>query len=300
MTRTMPAASSPGTPTPPTAPGSCAPRSPPAGQRAVIKPGPLRPRGSPAASPGTTSPSITAAGTVTCPAGITRRVTAKNAAIFGAVCRDYPLRQRCTTAKDGPTLHLHQHEGLLRAARAARHRAARGLQHAPARTSSGPSPRSPPGAARRLKLRYRGANKNNAWLKRRTGAINLRNLRPRPGLSRRRLGADQIADWAMRLRTRADFVGVLVLVRAGADHPDVRPPGSARASRCRRPARQLPSRSPRTRRCRVALRSRYRASIAASFLDAAGRAVVAVDDEFQRAAPVGLPLDGRLEHAAAK
>ena len=30
--------------------------------------------------------------------------------------------------------------------------------------------------------------------------------------------------------------------------------------------------------------SGYRASIAASFLDAAGRAVVAVDDEFQRAA----------------
>ena len=46
--------------------------------------------------------------------------------------------------------------------------------------------------------------------------------------------------------------------------------------------------------------SGYRASIAASFLDAAGRAVVAVDDEFQRAAPAGLPLEGRLEYAAAK
>jgi hydroxyacylglutathione hydrolase len=44
----------------------------------------------------------------------------------------------------------------------------------------------------------------------------------------------------------------------------------------------------------------YRASIAASLLDAAGRAVVAVDDEFRRAAPAGLPLDGRLVHAAAK
>jgi hypothetical protein len=29
---------------------------------------------------------------------------------------------------------------------------------------------------RRLKLRYRGAAKNNAWLKRRTAAVNLRNL----------------------------------------------------------------------------------------------------------------------------
>jgi len=44
----------------------------------------------------------------------------------------------------------------------------------------------------------------------------------------------------------------------------------------------------------------YRASIAASLLDAAGRAVVAVDDEFQRAEPAGLPLDGRLAHTAAK
>jgi hypothetical protein len=29
---------------------------------------------------------------------------------------------------------------------------------------------------RRLKLRYRGATKNNAWLKRRTAALNLRTL----------------------------------------------------------------------------------------------------------------------------
>ena len=43
----------------------------------------------------------------------------------------------------------------------------------------------------------------------------------------------------------------------------------------------------------------YRASVAASFLDAAGRAVVAVDDEYTRAARAGLPIDGRLAHAAA-
>ena len=29
---------------------------------------------------------------------------------------------------------------------------------------------------RRVKLRYRGETKNNAWLKRRTAALNLRNL----------------------------------------------------------------------------------------------------------------------------
>jgi hypothetical protein len=37
---------------------------------------------------------------------------------------------------------------------------------------------------RRLKLRYRGQARNNAWLKRRTAAVNLRNL-PSRGLGRR-------------------------------------------------------------------------------------------------------------------
>ena len=44
----------------------------------------------------------------------------------------------------------------------------------------------------------------------------------------------------------------------------------------------------------------YRASVAASFLDAAGRTVVAVDDEYTRAAQAGLPIDGHLAHAAAR
>jgi glyoxylase-like metal-dependent hydrolase (beta-lactamase superfamily II)/rhodanese-related sulfurtransferase len=42
----------------------------------------------------------------------------------------------------------------------------------------------------------------------------------------------------------------------------------------------------------------YRASIAASFLDAAGRTVVAVDDEYARAAAAGLPVDRHLAQAA--
>jgi hydroxyacylglutathione hydrolase len=42
----------------------------------------------------------------------------------------------------------------------------------------------------------------------------------------------------------------------------------------------------------------YRASIAASFLDAAGRTVVAVDDEYPRAARAGLPVDGPMAHKA--
>ena len=89
-----------------------------AGDQAVIKPWPLLP----AVEGGFTADDFTvdaAAGTVTCPAGITRRITAKNAVIFGAACRDCPLRDRCTTSKSGRTLHLHEHDALLRAARAA-------------------------------------------------------------------------------------------------------------------------------------------------------------------------------------
>jgi Transposase domain (DUF772)/Transposase DDE domain len=148
-----------------------------AGHRAVIKPWPLLP----AVAGGFTADDFTvdaAAGTVTCPAGITRQVTAKNAAIFGAACRDCPLRERCTTAKHGRTLHLHEHDGLLRAARAAwasgtelrqdymAHRPH--VERAIAQVATW--------RGRRLKLRYRGTGPNNAWLKNRTAALNLRNL----------------------------------------------------------------------------------------------------------------------------
>ena len=119
-----------------------------AGHRAVIKPWPMLP----AVEGGFTHDDFIVnparRRTVTCPAGVTRHVTAKNAAIFGVACRDCPLRQRCTTAKDGRTLHLHQHDSLLRAARAAS-AAGPGLRqdymaHRP--HVSGSSPRSPPGA----------------------------------------------------------------------------------------------------------------------------------------------------------
>jgi len=43
----------------------------------------------------------------------------------------------------------------------------------------------------------------------------------------------------------------------------------------------------------------YRASVAASFLDAAGRTVVAVDDEFDGAGRAGLPVDGLQPQPAA-
>jgi len=114
------------------------------------------------------------------------RVTATNAVIFGIACRDCPLRERCTTSKDGRTLHLHEHDSLLRAARgdwAAGPELRRDymtyrphVERAIAQVATW--------RGRRLKLRYRGVTSNHAWLKRRTAAVNLRNLIGK-GLARR-------------------------------------------------------------------------------------------------------------------
>jgi hypothetical protein len=155
------------------------------GHTAVIKPRPL----TPAVKRGFTLDDFTAdeqAGTVTCPNGITRRITTCRSVTFGAACRDCPLRERCTTNKNGRTLILHEHDALLRAAR-------RDWRASPALQQNYRKYRPNVERAiaqvatwrgRRLKLRYRGATRNNAWLKRRTAALNLRNLTGR-GLTRR-------------------------------------------------------------------------------------------------------------------
>jgi IS5 family transposase len=87
-----------------------------AGHTAVIKPRPLRP----AVEGGFTVDNFAAdehAETVTCPAGVTRRVSARRIVTFGAACRGCPLRARCTASKTGRTLKLHPRDALLRAAR---------------------------------------------------------------------------------------------------------------------------------------------------------------------------------------
>jgi Transposase domain (DUF772)/Transposase DDE domain len=148
-----------------------------AGHTAVIKPKPLKP----AVEGGFTLDDFTvdeAARTVTCPAGLTRPVTARRTVTFGAACRTCPLRHRCTTRKDGRSLILHQHDALLRAARAvwaaqpALREDYRKFRPNVERVISQVASRG----GRRLKLRYLGAAKNNAWLKNRTAALNLRNL----------------------------------------------------------------------------------------------------------------------------
>jgi IS5 family transposase len=159
-----------------------------AGDTAVIKPKPVQP----AVPGGLTIDDFTVdeqAGTVTCPAGVTRTITATRNVIFGAACSACPLRARCTTSKSGRTMSLHEHDGLLRAARRdwpglrgdyMKHRP--NVERAVAQVATF--------RGRRLKLRYRGEARNNAWLKYRTAALNLRNLIGK-GLTR------QAGTWAL-------------------------------------------------------------------------------------------------------
>jgi hypothetical protein len=148
-----------------------------AGHTAVIKPKPLKP----AVAGGFTLDDFTVdetAGTVTCPAGTTRPIGARRSAVFGVACRGCPLRDRCTTSKTGRTLNLHEHDALLRAARRAWATSAElredykkyrpNVERAISQIASR--------GGRRLKLRYIGTDRNNAWLKTRTAALNLRNL----------------------------------------------------------------------------------------------------------------------------
>jgi len=146
-----------------------------AGHDTVIKPKPLQP-----AVPGGFTLDDFAideqAGTVTCPGGHTRAMSPKRNVTFGRVCMDCPLRSRCTTARDGRSMTIHEHEQLLRAARA-QARTPEFQQVCPTRsvverviawtaTSRG----------RRIKLRYLGVDKNHTWFRNRCAAINLRTL----------------------------------------------------------------------------------------------------------------------------
>ena len=156
-----------------------------AGHDAVIKPKPMQ---APVEG-GFTVDDFTVSednGTVTCPAGHTVTLSRTRIATFGVLCRDCPLRERCTTCKTGRKLVLHPRDDLLRAARAdwaadtglredyMAHRP--NVERAIAQVATF--------RGRRLRLRYRGVAGNHAWLKRRTAALNLRNLLGK-GLTRR-------------------------------------------------------------------------------------------------------------------
>jgi hypothetical protein len=148
-----------------------------AGHHAVIKPKPLQ---APVEG-GFTIDDFTIdeqAGTVGCPAGHTRPLSPTRVASFGALCRQCPLLTRCTASKTGRKIVLHQRDDILRAARRdwaadpelrEKYRKNRpNVERVVSQIASR--------GGRRLKLRYRGTAKNNAWLTRRTAGLNLRNL----------------------------------------------------------------------------------------------------------------------------
>ena len=113
--------------------------------------------------------------TVTCPQGHTVNITAKGAATFGRRCRGCPLRHRCTTAKDGRTLRISDHDDELVAARRAWNDGVFAADYRQYR----------PMVERSIawivtnghrRVRYRGVEANRTQLALRVAAINLRRL----------------------------------------------------------------------------------------------------------------------------
>ena len=143
------------------------------GHTPVIKPWPLRP----AVEGGFTLDDFTvdeAAGTATCPNGITRNITAKRRVTFGAACTGCPLRHRCTASPRGRKLDLHEHDALQREHR---QRAADPAFRDAYRRHRPMVERSIAWLTRgNRRVRHRGISRNNAWLQLRIAGLNLRRL----------------------------------------------------------------------------------------------------------------------------
>lgn len=147
-----------------------------AGHTAIIKPWPIRRLTKHPEAFSTTDFDIdTAAGTVTCPAGQTVAIPPSRTARFGKRCDGCPIRERCTTAKSGKTVQVHEHHDIHAAARDAatdpdwqdRYR-----QHRPM------VERTIAWLVRRghRRVRYLGIDRNRLWLTNRAAAVNLQRL----------------------------------------------------------------------------------------------------------------------------
>jgi IS5 family transposase len=113
--------------------------------------------------------------TATCPAGLVVAISPGGSATFGARCRGCPLREQCTTAKDGMHLTISEHDAELVKARRAW---AKGAFTEDYRRWRPMVERSIAwlvhGGNRRV--RYRGVERNQLGLSVRVAAINLRRL----------------------------------------------------------------------------------------------------------------------------
>jgi hypothetical protein len=114
--------------------------------------------------------------TVTCPAGNTRPMSRSRSVTFGRLCDGCPLRQRCTTSKTGRSMSIHEHEDLLRAARAQAKTPAFKRDYPTRSNVERTVAQVATQNGRRVKLRYIGAAANDAWLHTRCAALNLRTL----------------------------------------------------------------------------------------------------------------------------
>lgn len=139
----------------------------------LLKPWPLKP----AVEGGFTIDDFTfdtAAGTLTCPGGVTRSPSAKGNVTFGTACRGCPLRQQCTSSASGRTVLLGEHHQLQREHR--QRATADGFQ-AVYRQHRPMVERSIAWLARGARrVPYRGVEKNNNWLHHRVAALNLKRL----------------------------------------------------------------------------------------------------------------------------
>lgn len=159
-----------------------------AGHQGLVRPKPLRP----AVPGGYDLDDFTHdedKNTLTCPAGEARTISAKGNVNFGTACRACPLREMCTKAKGGRKVVITVHHARQRAHRAAAREP--GFRHD--YRAYRPLVERSIGwlvAGGNRRLRYRGVEKNNAWLQVRTAALNLRRLL-NLGLTR------EIGAWAL-------------------------------------------------------------------------------------------------------
>lgn len=142
--------------------------------RALIKPIALRP----AVPGGFTIDEFTidtAAGTVTCPRGITTTISRTGIATFGTRCRGCPVRERCTRSKTGRQITVHRHHDRMLAAR---REAQTGRFQDLYRRHRPMVERSIAWLVARghRRVRYRGVVRNQMGLTHRVAAINLRRL----------------------------------------------------------------------------------------------------------------------------
>jgi IS5 family transposase len=113
--------------------------------------------------------------TATCPAGHTVMITAKGHATFGVRCRGCPLRERCTTAKDGRIVHIGEHDAELVEARRAWRDGDFAVDYRQWRPMVERSIAWLVSRGHR-RVRYRGIERNRLGLSHRVAALNLRRL----------------------------------------------------------------------------------------------------------------------------